>query len=202
MRNQGNSFRPSGMRVEAASWVGTTSSGLAWSRKSGARAVLTLLALLLAAGGCEVPSAVIEPGAPVPSFQAPGLDGSNLSLASLRGEVVLLNVWATWCYPCRREMPSFEALHREFGDEGLRVVAVSIDSRSARSDIDEFLEDHEITFTILHDAEKRITTTFRTLGVPETFLIDREGRLVKRWTGRIDGHSESVRAPIRAALRE
>jgi cytochrome c biogenesis protein CcmG, thiol:disulfide interchange protein DsbE len=167
---------------------------------TGGRALLALLAVAFVAAGCDVPSA-IEPGAPVPSFQAPELDGSSVSLASLRGEVVLLNVWATWCYPCRREMPSFEALHREFADEGLRVVAVSIDSRGARRDIEEFLDEHGITFTILHDADKRITTSFRTLGVPETFLIDREGRLVKRWTGRIDGHSESVRAPIQWALR-
>jgi cytochrome c biogenesis protein CcmG, thiol:disulfide interchange protein DsbE len=169
--------------------------------KRGGKAVLALLTMTLAAAGCDIPSATIEPGAPVPSFQAPELDGSEVSLASLRGEVVLLNVWATWCYPCRREMPSFEALHQEFAAEGLRVVAVSIDSRGARRDIEEFLGEYGITFTILHDAEKRITTSFRTLGVPETFLIDREGRLVKRWTGRIDGHSESVRAPIRWALR-
>ncbi len=144
---------------------------------------------------------MIEQGAPVPSFHAPELDGSSVSLASLRGEVVLLNVWATWCYPCRREMPSFEALHQEFADEGLRVVAVSIDSPGARREIAEFLEEYGITFTILHDTDRRITTSFRTLGVPETFLIDRQGRLVKRWTGRIDGHSESVRGPVRETLR-
>jgi cytochrome c biogenesis protein CcmG, thiol:disulfide interchange protein DsbE len=153
------------------------------------------------AAACDVPLAVIEQGAPVPAFQAPEMDGSTLSLASLRGEVVLLNVWATWCYPCRREMPSFEALHQEFAHEGLRVVAVSIDSPGARREIEQFLDEYGITFTILHDTDKRITTSFRTLGVPETFLIDREGRLVRRWTGRIDGHSESIRAPIRATLR-
>jgi peroxiredoxin len=99
-------------------------------------------------------------------------------------------------------MPSFEALHREFEDEGLRVVAVSIDARGARGEIEAFLEEYGISFTVLHDGDQDITRAFRTLGVPETFLIDREGRLVKRWTGRIDGHSESVRGPIRDLLRE
>jgi cytochrome c biogenesis protein CcmG, thiol:disulfide interchange protein DsbE len=163
---------------------------------------LPLLAGLVLAAACDGVPGTIEPGRPVPAFQAPAVGGDAVSLAALRGEVVLLNVWATWCYPCRREMPSFEALHREFEDEGLRVVAVSIDARGARGEIEAFLEEYGISFTVLHDGDQDITRAFRTLGVPETFLIDREGRLVKRWTGRIDGHSESVRGPIRDLLRE
>jgi cytochrome c biogenesis protein CcmG, thiol:disulfide interchange protein DsbE len=166
-----------------------------------ARGPVALFAAVLLTAACELPPGPIEAGRPVPAYQAPELGGETLSLAALRGEVVLLNVWATWCYPCRREMPSFEALHREFEAEGLRVVAVSIDSPGAQREIESFVEEYAISFTILHDPGQRIASTFRTLGVPETFLIDREGRLVKRWTGRIDGHSEAVRAPIRAALR-
>jgi cytochrome c biogenesis protein CcmG, thiol:disulfide interchange protein DsbE len=159
---------------------------------------LATLALLLAAACDGAPSAAV--GHRVPAYAAAALGGENLSLADLRGEVVLLNVWATWCFPCRREMPSFEALHRELGGEGLRVVAVSIDKPAARQEIEDFLEEHDITFTILHDPEMQVSRTFNTIGVPETFLIDRNGVLVKHWIGRIDGHSDLVRAPIREAL--
>jgi len=161
-----------------------------------ASAVASMLLLL---AGCAVAPAVAV-GGKAPDYRSATLAGEPLSLADLRGEVVMLNLWATWCYPCRREMPSFEALSREFADHGLRVVAVSIDRAGAEPEIREFLEEHGISFTVLHDPDQEIVRTFRTLGVPETFLIDRDGVLVRHWIGRIDGRSESVRAPIRDAL--
>ncbi len=93
-----------------------------------------------------------------------------------------------------------QRLYERLGPQGLRVVAVSIDQGGAEPEIREFLEEHGITFTILHDAEQRITRTFRTRGVPETFLIDRDGTLVKHWIGRIDAHSPAVRVPVYEAL--
>jgi cytochrome c biogenesis protein CcmG, thiol:disulfide interchange protein DsbE len=113
---------------------------------------------------------------------------------------VMLNIWATWCFPCRREMPSFEALHREYGEDGFRVVAVSIDKHGAEREIRDFLEEYGITFTVLYDPDHEIVRRFNTIGVPETFLIDRNGVVVRHWIGRIDGHSELIRAPIRDAL--
>jgi cytochrome c biogenesis protein CcmG, thiol:disulfide interchange protein DsbE len=165
---------------------------------SAARPLLLVAVLLTAA--CEPPPAAIETGLPVPDFTARSVEGEAVSLASLRGEVVLLNIWATWCYPCRKEMPSFEALHRELAPEGLRVVAVSIDVPGAQPEIESFLDEHAISFAVLHDGDQKITRTFRTMGVPETFLIGRDGRLLRRWIGRIDGHSPAVRQPILDAL--
>jgi cytochrome c biogenesis protein CcmG, thiol:disulfide interchange protein DsbE len=158
---------------------------------------LLLLAVLLSACDLSGPVAV---GAPVPGFESRDLTGQSLSLQDLRGEVVLLNIWATWCYPCRREMPAMEELHRDLAGDGLRIVAVSIDAAGSRPDIDDFLAEHDITFTILHDAEQRVTRTFRTRGVPETFLIGRDGTLLKHWIGRIDAHAPSVRLPVHEAL--
>jgi cytochrome c biogenesis protein CcmG, thiol:disulfide interchange protein DsbE len=163
--------------------------------------VLGLCAVLLFSG-CAADSFAGQPGDAVPAFSAVTTQGEHVSLASLRGEVVLLNVWATWCYPCRKEMPSFESLHQDLGADGLRVVAVSIDGAGSASEVSEFLAEYGISFTVLHDPAQDVTRAFRTRGVPETFLIDRDGRLVKRWIGRIDGHSEAVRAPIRAALAD
>lgn len=142
----------------------------------------------------------LELGSAVPAYTAETVKGEPLALADLRGEVVLLNVWATWCYPCRREMPSFQALHSDYAAEGLRVVAVSIDQAGATREIQEFLQEYGLSFTILHDPDQRITRAFNTIGVPETFLIDRDGTLVRHWIGRVDGRSEGIRAPVRAAL--
>jgi cytochrome c biogenesis protein CcmG, thiol:disulfide interchange protein DsbE len=139
-------------------------------------------------------------GRRAPDFAAPTLEGETVSLASLRGEVVLLNVWATWCFPCIREMPSLDALQRDFAGAGLRVVGVSIDGATATGDILEFVAEHDLSLTVLHDPEQRVTRVFSTRGVPETWLIGRDGELLAHWMGRIDGRSEAIRGPVRAAL--
>jgi cytochrome c biogenesis protein CcmG, thiol:disulfide interchange protein DsbE len=165
-------------------------------RSAGTIAAVLLLATAV---GCE-PAPGPTVGESAPAFSARTLDGGSTSLAELRGEVVLLNVWATWCYPCRHEMPSFQRLHDELAHEGLRVVAVSIDPRGAEEEIERFLSEHGITFDILHDPGSAVTRTFRTTGVPETFLIDRNGVVVRRWIGMIDARSPGVRGAVHAAL--
>jgi cytochrome c biogenesis protein CcmG, thiol:disulfide interchange protein DsbE len=168
-------------------------------QRTATRSIVAIAAASLMLAGC-----VVEPpvgvGNRAPAYAAPTLQGERVALGDLRGEVVMLNIWATWCFPCRREMPSFEALHREFGEDGLNIVAVSIDKRGAESEIADFLKEYGITFTVLHDPEHDIVRRFNTIGVPETFLIDRNGVVVRHWMGRIDGRSELVRAPIRDAL--
>jgi cytochrome c biogenesis protein CcmG, thiol:disulfide interchange protein DsbE len=159
-----------------------------------------LLGVVTAIAGCERPAIVAE-GLPVPAFAGVDLEGNAVALSELRGEVVLLNIWATWCYPCRREMPALEELHRDWGDEGLRVVAISIDAASASRDVRDFVDEYGLTFDVVHDGAQNVTRAFSTIGVPETFLIGADGRLVKRWMGRIDPHSESIRGPVREALR-
>lgn len=160
---------------------------------------LAMLTLLVACG--ESPRAgVPTAGEPAPAFAAPLLGGDTLALADLRGQTVVLNIWATWCPPCREEMPGLEALHQQYAGDGLQVVGVSIDSRAAATEVRRFLDDNQISFTILHDADERVTRAFRTAGVPETFLIDREGRVVKRWIGKIDPQSEEIQTLVRETL--
>ncbi len=143
----------------------------------------------------------LSAGDPAPAYAAPTLEGDTLSLAELRGQAVLLNVWATWCLPCRQEMPDLQALHEELGDEGLRVIGVSIDSRGAGRDVRDFLQQYGISFTILHDPEERVTRTFRMSGgIPQTFLIDREGRIVQRWIGIFNPDTPENRARLTEAL--
>ena len=162
---------------------------------------LQLAGVLL--GGCARDAGqagTVAVGAPAPAYGAPTLEGDSVRLTDLRGEVVLLNLWATWCPPCREEMPGLQALHEEYADQGLRVVGTSIDAASAAPDVRSFVEQHGITFPILHDAQESATRVFRTTGVPETYLIGRDGTLLKRWIGKIDTESAAVRQPIEEAL--
>jgi cytochrome c biogenesis protein CcmG, thiol:disulfide interchange protein DsbE len=169
-------------------------------RRASGVAMLLLAGLLLA--GCMDVPAQVAVGEHAPPFSGRDLAGAQVDLRELRGEVVLLNVWATWCFPCRREMPALEQLHRDWSGNGLRVVAVSIDAATAARDIRDFVAEHDLTFDIVHDPAQDITQAFQTIGVPETFLIDADGRLRRHWIGRIDPHSESVRGPIREVMQE
>jgi peroxiredoxin len=160
---------------------------------------LLLVGLLAGCGGSDQyrPLAV---GDPAPVYAARTLAGDTVALASLQGHPVLLNVWATWCVPCQEEMPAIERLSERFADSGLTVVGVSVDDGSADKAVQQFVQDHGITFTILRDPSLRVQRIFQTFGVPETFLLDREGRIAKRWVGAFDADGDSTFAEVRAVL--
>lgn len=143
---------------------------------------LLALGLLLASGCGEGPgSQPIRVGGPVPAYRAASLDGDTVALEDLRGAPVLLNVWATWCGPCRFETPFLQSLHEEHGSQGLQVVGISVDQPGSKAAIESFIRDHQVTYQILHDPKMRAMDAFAVLGLPATFLIDGEGtvRLVR-----------------------
>ncbi|MCI0436945.1 MAG: TlpA family protein disulfide reductase [Gemmatimonadetes bacterium] len=145
----------------------------------------------------------VTAGTPAPGYSAPTIDGSvpDRDLAGLRGDVVLLNIWATWCPPCVEEMPTMQRLQEEYGSRGLRVVAVSIDDRGAEPLIREFVAEHGLTFEILHDPAATVMDLFQASGVPQTFLIDRSGRIrLTRFA--TDWFSDESRAEVEALLDE
>jgi len=146
--------------------------------------------------------APLRAGAPAPAYAAVDLAGDSLRLVDLRGEVVVLNLWATWCHPCREEMPALQALHERYSGEGLQVVGVSIDGRSSAGLIPGFLEEVGVTFRILRDPEERVVRAFTTMGVPETFLIGRDGTLLHRWVGAFDPLAPEHLERIESALAE
>jgi len=119
-------------------------------------------------------------GEPVPDFELGSLDGDQVSLASLQGRVVLLNLWATWCLPCLGEMPELAALHERYGDQGLVVVGVSVDGADALDKVHAFVSERRIPFAVWLDPEMRLYHALRVLGLPATFVVDREGRIVLR----------------------
>jgi peroxiredoxin len=144
----------------------------------------------------------IEVGSEAPPFTAVTLDSvpRTKTLADYKGKVLLLNVWATWCEPCRVEMPSIEKLTHEFGPQGLEVVAISIDFPSAKQQVRDFVKEYGLTFQVLHDPSKDVSAKYQITGYPETFIIGREGTIRKKVIGAADWSSESNRALIRELL--
>ena len=146
----------------------------------------------------------VSVGARAPVFSARTLDPrpATKTLADYRGEVVLVNVWATWCAPCRIEMPALEALHQSFGPRGLHIVAVSIDDPGMEDAIRTFAREYHLTFEILHDASGAISRQYQTTGVPETFVIGRDGVIRKKVIGAMDWNSDGTRALVAQLLAE
>jgi peroxiredoxin len=168
------------------------------------RALVRLIPVLVCLTACAAEEGYrpLKAGDAAPEYAAPRLGGDTVALAALRGRAVLLNVWATWCAPCRDEMPGLQALHERYHARGLEVVGASIDTRGAGDAIESFVQEFGITFTILHDADETVTRLFRTNGVPESFLIDTEGRIAHRWIGRFEPLAADVIARIEDALAD
>ena len=146
-----------------------------------ARAALVTVAVLTTLTACsrDAPQGVVKVGAPAPAYATRALGGDSVSLDGLRGKVVLLNVWATWCHPCRDEIPQLEALHQQYAKDGLVVAGVSVDNGGMDDGIRAFMHDFKMTYAVWLDPDERVSARFLTIGVPETFLIDRAG--VIRW---------------------
>jgi cytochrome c biogenesis protein CcmG/thiol:disulfide interchange protein DsbE len=127
---------------------------------------------------------------------------STKSLADYKGQVVLLNIWGTFCLPCRDEMPAIEKLHQAMAPQGLKVVAVSMDDPGFEKQIRSFVKEFGLTFQILYDPSGKITNDYQTTGVPETFIIARDGVIRKKVIGASDWNSEGNRALISQLLAE
>ena len=117
---------------------------------------------------------VVRLGEPAPNFQLRDLNGRQVALSELRGKVVLLNFWATWCGPCRVEMPAMEKLYRAFSRNDFEILAVSTDAQGA-SVTRPFQQENRLTFPILHDADYRVGLTYGARSLPMTFMVDRQG---------------------------
>jgi peroxiredoxin len=155
-----------------------------------------VLVVLLACKGDDGATArPPEIGMPAPNYRTVSLTGDSVSLLQARGRVVLLNVWATWCHPCRQEIPILQALHERYASRGLDLVGVSVDTRGEEDTIREFANDFGMTYALWLDPDERVQSTFLAIGVPATFLIDRAGLL--RWR-----HVGPVRADDSTLVRE
>ena len=137
---------------------------------------------------------------PAPKYGALTLEGKPASLESFQGKPVLINVWATWCVPCRQEMPALESLHNKFSDQGLQIIGVSIDGPGTAQRIKSFIDRMGITYNILHDPDDKFSRAFRTIGVPESFLINANGEIIHAWKGPFDAMSADTQAKVQNVL--
>jgi cytochrome c biogenesis protein CcmG/thiol:disulfide interchange protein DsbE len=174
-----------------------------WSLVGGIVAVLAI-ALFAASRLLGDQLYPVSVGSKAPSFAAKTVDSmpSTKSLADYKGQVVLLNIWGTFCLPCRDEMPAIEKLHQAMASQGLKVVAVSMDDPGFEKQIRSFVKEFGLTFEILYDPSGKITNDYQTTGVPETFIIARDGVIRKKVIGASDWNSEGNRALISQLLAE
>jgi thiol-disulfide isomerase/thioredoxin len=160
--------------------------------------------LLLAATSSPAWAFNFAPTEPKPTPELTFLDaqGNQLSLADFRGKVVILNLWATWCAPCRREMPSLDRLQAAHGDDGLQVLPLSLD-RGEIDKIEAFYEEVGLpNLGIYHDPKAAAGRAFGAYGLPTTIVIDREGREIGRLLGPAEWDSDEALALVQAALAE
>jgi thiol-disulfide isomerase/thioredoxin len=167
------------------------------------------IAVLLAASWCSPASAsdplaslLIQPypaPIPAPALSLERIDGAPLGPDDLRGKLVFLNFWATWCVPCRQEMPAMERLYQEFGKRGLDVVAVNF--QESRSEIQGFLKTVPLSFPIALDSGGEAAHAFGVRGLPVTYLLDRDGRILWKAIGPREWNSPVTRAYFEKILQ-
>jgi len=150
-------------------------------------------------------SSRVEVGLRVPDYKALGLSGDSVALSGHVGHVVLLNIWATWCLPCRVEMPSIEQLHETLAPRGLKVLGVSVDDPGTEPQIRDFLKQYKVTFENLHDPkgqEGKVSELYQTTGYPETVIIGRDGIIRKKLIGASNWNSPENRGLVERLLAE
>ncbi|MDR4494514.1 MAG: redoxin domain-containing protein [Nitrospirales bacterium] len=140
-------------------------------------------------------------GSQAPEFRLLDMDGRSVALSDMQGKVVLLNFWATWCFPCRVEMPSMEALYRSYREKGLEILAVSVDEQGPAV-TRPFQEDKGLTFPILHDRDYQVGLIYGARSLPMTYIIDRQGIIRERVFGSREWDTPEARQSILKILEE
>jgi len=157
--------------------------------------LILLLSSVLLAGI----TARADPGV-APDFALQSRDGGTVSLAQLRGQVVMINFWATWCGPCREEMPHLEALHQRYAALGFTLLGVNVEENS--EDAKEWLEETPVSFSILFDPENYVSELYDVVAMPSTVLVDRQGNLRFSHHGYQPGYENEYQTQIRALILE
>ncbi len=127
-----------------------------------------------------------------PEFRLPDLSGKQVSLADQRGKIVFLNFWATWCPPCRAEMPAMERLFQRMQNRDF--VMLAIDFQESQQQAQKFMDEFQFTFPVLLDTDGTVGTTYGVMGLPTTYILDREGRIVASVVGPREWDSETAYA--------
>ena len=135
-----------------------------------------------------------------PDFTLKSNSGKNMKLSELRGQVVLLNFWASWCGPCRQEMPLLDALHKRYKKVGFTVLGVNVESDSSKAR--KYLSSVKVQFPILFDTTNQVSKTYKVEAMPTTIIIDRNGNMRYLHTGYKPGYENDYRKQVKKLLRE
>lgn len=173
-----------------------------------------LLVALVAVGGCaknsekpaqgegqpKQPAAVgTDVGSSMPAYRATALDGTPFDLAKERGNVVFLNLWATWCGPCRYEIPELQKLHDSYSSKGFKVVGVSVDEGKI-DEVRQFVIDQKMTYPVAHDPEGKLATLLETTVLPTSVIVDRKGKVVWKHFGIVSMTDQEMTKALETAL--
>lgn len=139
-------------------------------------------------------------GSAAPEFTLKSLSGKNLRLREYRGQVVMVNFWATWCGPCRQEMPALNRLYEKYRDAGFVLFGVNVDADSASAG--QMARKLKVTYPILLDEQKKISELYQVTAMPMTILIDRDGKIRYRHKGYLTGYENQYQTEIRELLKE
>jgi peroxiredoxin len=161
---------------------------------------LLALTILTAVATMTAAAATLQTGAPAPAFQLNSNAGKPLALADFRGQIVLLNFWASWCGPCRQEMPILEQLNRQYHGKGVTLLGVNVEPDSAAAVA--WLKATPVTFPILFDTESKVSSLYEVAGMPNTVIIDRKGLVRYIHRGYSAGAENDYLNQIRALIRE
>ncbi|HEX9707008.1 MAG TPA: TlpA disulfide reductase family protein [Steroidobacteraceae bacterium] len=161
---------------------------------------LPLVALLAAFVAFAWPAAATDGSPPAPEFRLTDRAGGELALSGLKGQVVMINFWASWCGPCRQEFPALDQIYSKYKPMGFQMLAINVESEKA--DAERFLGQTPVSFPILFDPDNKVSGNYGVSAMPTTFLVDRQGRL--RWQHRAykPGDEAKYIERIRAMLRE
>jgi peroxiredoxin len=161
---------------------------------------LLALTALSAVATLTAAAATLQTGAAAPAFQLNSNTGKPLALADFRGQIVLLNFWASWCGPCRQEMPILEQLNRQYHGKGVTLLGINVEPDSAAAV--SWLKATPVTFPILFDTDSKVSSLYEVAGMPNTVIIDRKGQVRYIHRGYSAGAENDYLNQIRALIRE
>src|SRR5215469_3369658 len=159
------------------------------------------LAAIIAAAALALPALAADPtGGPAPQFTLGARGGSNVSLAQYKGQVVMLNFWASWCGPCRQEMPLLESIFKKYNRLGFTLIGVNVEPDSNAAN--EWLKQTPVSFPILYDKESKVSKAYDVATMPSTVIIDRSGKVRLLHRGYKPGDENDYLDSIRELIRE
>jgi len=156
----------------------------------------------LAALVVALPALAISSSAPAPDFTLASRAGKPVSLAQYKGQVVMINFWATWCGPCREEMPHLEAIHKKYGKMGFTMLGVNVEPDPQAATTWLAKQGKPVSFPILFDTDSKVSKLYKVAGMPSTVIVDRKGKVRLLHKGYKSGDENEYLNSIRALIRE